>query len=670
MSVDSSAAGHPTTADVLLLSASNYPALPIYPYAFVQVTAVAARHGLTVERLDLLHTPKDRWEELLRRTLQRTRPWLIGVHLRQVDSIFIWNYAETDLPGAPAVNRNSYWPVDDTEKLISLLRSLTDVPVMVGGFGFTTQAQALLRRLRPDFGVVGEPDEIMARLDDVLAHRDLAGIANLAYPSEDGESYVFGPRVFLPPADHVEYTEAVLADLLAFYGEDRLTGPDPVAHVPVEVQRGCPYRCYFCTEPVVKGRKHRIRDLDVVMADIRFLAARGVTRIWLVCSEINIGSNALLFEMAGRMRELNRGRARPVGWTCYLLPNPELSRDEIRMLLDAHFEPSWNQFASYDDANLKQTRVPYRSRHAVRAQLYWLEEEERFRRDRGLPPAARRLDIFLGNSYATAETVAGTLRTVNELRLAERFEDSLITRATRVFDLGQGLIGDSGDAAGSTYSMSPKGRLNNIDLIYPTFSYPPALVAELGGNQAVDEFFAYVEKTFLSRAHRARQDWRGFLTRYVDAGLVPDTEPEPRRAEGTADPAVLALAAVERTIEPQLPFIRKVFEAIGLPGYWEDQARWTPYDVCAALARRFASTEELLSTVEEMAGRGTATARVALLAVEYCLYDNNVVLRPDYTRLLFGLSQPGRAAAGARYRAGPPSRTVSRVTQWNEPPKL
>lgn len=44
--------------DLLLLSASNYPALPIYPYAFVQVSALAARHGLTTARLDLLHTPK------------------------------------------------------------------------------------------------------------------------------------------------------------------------------------------------------------------------------------------------------------------------------------------------------------------------------------------------------------------------------------------------------------------------------------------------------------------------------------------------------------------------------------------------------------------------------------------------------------------------------------
>ncbi|MFI6646944.1 B12-binding domain-containing radical SAM protein [Streptomyces sp. NPDC050529] len=642
MSVDISAAGPGTSTDVLLISASNYPALPIYPYAFVQVSAVAARNGLTTERLDLLRTPKHRWKEVLRQALDRTSPRIIGIHLRQVDSIFIWNYAESPLPGAPEVVRNSYWPVDDTEELMALLRALTDVPVMVGGFGFSTQAQALMKRLRPDFGVVGEPDHVMACLDDVLAHRNLGEIANLAYPS--GDEYSFGPRVFLPPADHTEYTEAVLDDLLAFYGADRSTGPVS-AHVPVEIQRGCPYRCYFCTEPVVKGRQHRIRDLDVVMSDITFLADRGVSRIWLVCSEINIGSNALLFEMAERMRRLNRGRDRPVGWTCYLLPNPALDRDEIRMLLDAHFEPSWNQFASYHDDNLKQTRVPYRARHAIQAQLYWLEEEETYRREHGQPLPPRRLDMFLGNSYATAETVSATLRTVNELGLGERFDDSLITRATRVFDLGDGAIGESAESA---YSVGPRGRLDEIDLLYPTFGYPPSLVGELGSNRAVDEFFAYVEETFLSRAFRGTRDWPAFMTRVLSTGtLVPpvagDAEALLRRilatssadgdAQDTAAPGDLALTLVELITGTRPERTHAVFQAIGLPGYWEDPSRWSPYDVCSALGQRYDSIADLMRAVDDMAG--TEGDSAPQLAVEYCVYANNVVLRPDYARLLF-----------------------------------
>jgi radical SAM superfamily enzyme YgiQ (UPF0313 family) len=55
--------------------------------------------------------------------------------------------------------------------------------------------------------------------------------------------------------------------------------------VPVEISRGCPYSCAFCTEPHVKGRHTRYRDLDVVMAELDFLSARGVRGIWFVSTK-------------------------------------------------------------------------------------------------------------------------------------------------------------------------------------------------------------------------------------------------------------------------------------------------------------------------------------------------------------------------------------------------
>ena len=47
--------------DFLLLNASNYQKRPIFPYAFVQLSAIARRHNISVKRLDLINTEKDRW---------------------------------------------------------------------------------------------------------------------------------------------------------------------------------------------------------------------------------------------------------------------------------------------------------------------------------------------------------------------------------------------------------------------------------------------------------------------------------------------------------------------------------------------------------------------------------------------------------------------------------
>ena len=44
-------------SDLLLLNASNLPTTPIFPYAFVQVTALARRFGLRVARFDFVGLP-------------------------------------------------------------------------------------------------------------------------------------------------------------------------------------------------------------------------------------------------------------------------------------------------------------------------------------------------------------------------------------------------------------------------------------------------------------------------------------------------------------------------------------------------------------------------------------------------------------------------------------
>lgn len=74
--------------------------------------------------------------------------------------------------------------------------------------------------------------------------------------------------------------------------------------------------------------------------------------------------------------------------------------------------------------------MPYRARHAIAAQRDWVVEELRFAAQRRLAPQHRRLDMFLGNSYATAQTVSTTLARANDYRLPEQFDRALITRAT------------------------------------------------------------------------------------------------------------------------------------------------------------------------------------------------------------------------------------------------
>ncbi len=665
-------------ADLLLLNASNYPGLPIFPYAFVQVSAVARRHGLTVRRLDLLGVPRAEWPERLAAVLAEVRPRMVGTHLRQADSLYIWDYAEPGKPGLPASAGRDYFPVEDTRYLVDTVRTLTTAPVVIGGFGFTTHARRLVDLLRPDFGIQGEPDDFFAKFDRVLAGDGLGDVDNLIHRGETG--YTYGKRVFHGPAPHREYDEEILAELVDFYGSPGIFAPGG-PHVAVEVVRGCPYRCYFCTEPMVKGKQRHQRDLDVVLAEVEFLAGHGVPRVWLICSEINAGSNDLLLELGERFARFNRARpaGRRMAWSAYFLPNPPLERAEMRDLLDAGFEPGWNQFMSFDDENLKRTKVPYRRRHALRAQVDWAVEMRAHAIREGRSTRGHRLDMFLGNSFADARTVTETLAAVNEARLSDYHDSALITRATRVFDLGQGRMGDAAEDA--IFSIGPDGVLPEPDLLYPTFHYPEDLVARLGGPQAVDELFEYLEDTFFSRAHESKKDWLGFLRAAVrpadlaqwcagradalaafelksaDEGFAREVARLAADACGPDGPGVVAdlLSArgtsakvrgatayvlAELVLASWPREIDALVHDLGLVRTDSGELKGSEYEILRVLHQRFDSEAELFAHVERELGVRSGTP--AHFALRYYLYRYNLKLRPEYRDVLFhGL--PGRA---------------------------
>jgi radical SAM superfamily enzyme YgiQ (UPF0313 family) len=52
---------------------------------------------------------------------------------------------------------------------------------------------------------------------------------------------------------------------------------DKIMAMPVQVSRGCPYKCEFCVVRNMLGRKHRYRELDDVIAEIKALPKRQLT---------------------------------------------------------------------------------------------------------------------------------------------------------------------------------------------------------------------------------------------------------------------------------------------------------------------------------------------------------------------------------------------------------
>lgn len=497
--------------DLLFLNLSNWPGNPVYPYAFVQVSALARRAGLSVRRWDGLGLTRAQQLACIRELVQRHRPRAVGFTIRQADSTEADEYL-----GAKAEAMTRWFPMEDTHAAIRQVRAVSDAKVVVGGFTFTVNPVTAAQYLEPDFGVIGEPDDFIARFDDVMAGR-VEGVANLLY-RDDGR-WRQNRRVFYGPFDGLEYTPEILDEITRFHGERPFreaqlapvpglnTGDNTGKAVAVEISRGCPFRCAFCCEPLVKGKEVRLRDLDVIEAEVRFLLDHGVRYLWFICSELNV-SKSHVMALAERLIRVNEGRELPIYWRAYFLP-VKFSKDELRILLRSGLMLEHNgPFSDLSNGTLESLREPYRTRHALQhvRDLIELNAEPEF--------AHRKLDrwilwSWLVNPYATLETVRQTLQTMSDLALDLHFDMASGYPALRVYECLTGLPED-------TYrKMTVVTGDDTVppSVIHPTFYYSRALLDHFGGIDPLHDFLYYAHATFLSKQYRAARDWLDWATR-------------------------------------------------------------------------------------------------------------------------------------------------------------
>lgn len=640
-------------ADLLLINATNLPWRPIFPYAFVQVAAVARRHGLLVEPLDLLGVPKARWPSFLAHHVERVGPRMIGLHIRQGDSVFIEDY----LSPVGGSTKREYFPIDDNHHLVSVLRSISDVPIIVGGFGFSTHAERLFDHLGIDFGVHGDPDAVFARFEDLLARRNLSSVENLIFREN---VVVRNSRGYFAPHEDIEYDDRLFDHLVRFYGHRELFGGNPPT-VAVEIMRGCPFRCFFCTEPHVKGRAIRYRSLEVVEAEIERLVRRQIWRFWLVCSELDVQGLGFARQLAERIARLRTRYNLPIEWSAYALPR--LREDDLRYLQRAGYVGALNDVLSLEDANLRRAGVPYRTKQA----LVFLKAVVALDREDAASAAnaavatdkiragltqrtpkelASIFGLFLGNAHATPTTISETLRVIDEHNLRENYKGGLAFPSTRVFAPDGIAICETTSRGLRTFG--PDG-IRDPDSVHPTFYFPDFLVDRLGSPEAVMAFMQYVGETFMSVGHRARQDWIWFLSHHIgmaefsqlveSSGLVSEPElantlsktPTPQFLRVLYAPTVqdhakvnsAAKALVEHILRTNQLELAAIKKRAGLP------ETITEYSLAREVYARF----DRLGDFVEHARPQSALER---LYIDWLVFAHNLRIVPAYRELLFG----------------------------------
>jgi radical SAM superfamily enzyme YgiQ (UPF0313 family) len=279
----------------ILLISANRCTTPdaVFPLGLAHLNAALRKAGHSSLWLDSLEGTA-RLEE----TLENYRPDFVGVSLRNVDDVLIRR-------------RETFF--GDAVTLGERIRQKTRCPVIAGGSGFSIFPEQLLELTGADYGVCGEGEESFISLIATLERGgDVSGIPGLVF-RENGKVVVNTPSPS-PFAGEVNEEDRPVA----------ITGPYLQANgtLNLQTQRGCGFRCCYCTYPLIEGKRHRRRPPETVAAELEQLQRLGARHVFVVDSIFNSTPQHVTEICEAILR-----RNLKMSWGCFLRPQgltPEL----------------------------------------------------------------------------------------------------------------------------------------------------------------------------------------------------------------------------------------------------------------------------------------------------------------------------------------------------------
>lgn len=244
---------------LLLQSPLGRPEPPVLPLGLAWLAG-----GLVEHEVQLVD-PNVHGERAALDALVRMRPDVVGVSLRNVDTTQV---------------KDPYCFFRAFPPFIRSIRRIvgSDVPIVVGGPGFSLFARPVMERVPElDFGVHLEGEITFPRLlNNLDAPHTVPGVLY-----RDGEEVRFtgdGPRTELGSI----HPRLDLVDIDAYRPYIRNYS------IGVQTLRGCVLRCAYCTYVVLSGASIRRRSVSDVLDELSWYAARGIDQVFFADAVFNI----------------------------------------------------------------------------------------------------------------------------------------------------------------------------------------------------------------------------------------------------------------------------------------------------------------------------------------------------------------------------------------------
>ena len=293
-----------------------------YPLGLAYIAAMLVKHNHTVRIYDAEHDPEAR-SRTYRETSQDYFKYLDAIEDREHP---IWSEIEREISGfQPDLVGISVLTV----KVPSALRVASlckiarrKIPVVVGGEHPTARPEHLLKDDNVDFAVRGEGEETMCELVDTLdSDGRLEGIDGLSFKRR-GRICHNKNRALIKNLDNlpIPYRDA-LANKETYR---------PVDFGLIMGSRGCPYRCAFCPNQNLWGRRVRFRSISGIVNEIKSVKETYSTEYFSFRDYSFSVDPKWTMELCKRIRE----EKLDIQWEC--TTRPDLVNEEIiSMMKDA-----------------------------------------------------------------------------------------------------------------------------------------------------------------------------------------------------------------------------------------------------------------------------------------------------------------------------------------------